>query len=102
MDKRGILRNLEKESIVEINNLKISSKDLEKCGVSKKTLKAEEYLHNIYGDEILEQRVEDNVEGKTNIEKLTENEMEEDKEFRNICSDIENSEFDKNIDMVLK
>ncbi len=102
MDKKEILMNLEKESIVEINNLKVSSSDLEKCGVSAKTLKIEEYLHNIYGDEILKQKIEDNVEGSSKIAKLSGSEIEEDKEFRNICSDIENSEFDKNIDLILK
>lgn len=102
MDKKEVLKNLEKESIAEINNLKVSSSDLEKCGVSKKTLKIEEYLHNIYGDEILKQKIEDDVKGQSNIAKLSGNEIEEDKEFRNICSDIENSEFDKNIDVILK
>lgn len=102
MDKKEIVKNLEKEFLEEINNFDVKISDLEKCGVSRKVFAIEDFLHECYGDEILKNKLDDSVQGSSNIEKLSESEIDEDKIYRNICNDIENSEFDKNIDIIIK
>lgn len=102
MDKKELLEGLEKENFVEINNENVTINELLKCKISKKALAIESYLHKIYGDEIFKKNVDDEVSGVSNIAKLADSEIMEDKEFRKICDDIENSDFDKNLDVILK
>lgn len=102
MNKKELLKGLEKENFVEINNEIITINELLKCKISKKTLAIEAYLHKIYGDEIFKKSNSDEISGVSNVAKLADSEILEDKEFRKICDDIDNSEFDKNLDIILK
>ncbi len=104
MEKKLVLSKYEKELSVEIDNQKITIDQLTKCGISKDVLSCEVYLRKIYGDEIIENTFHDDLdESKTkSIKKIDESERNIDAELRAIVDDIENSEFDKNLDAIVK
>lgn len=104
MEQSKLLLNYEKEYASEIAEQVISIDDLMKCGISKKTLASELYLRKIYGDEIVTQTLVDDIdlEKEKKVIKIGDTEKNIDNELRAIFADIENSEFDKNIETVLK
>ena len=103
MDKRENLSNYEKEFSIEIADTYVSCEDLVKCGVSNKILSAEVFLRNIYGDEIFNTQGSDadSITGEKRVVKINEDEMNLNSEYKKICSDIENSEFDKNLQTIV-
>ena len=102
-----IKKNLEvyqKEYASEVNNHHVSYNQLEKWGVSRAALSAEVYLRKLYGDEIAKSEVEEEFlssQEKT-VSKLNETEIDVDKELRNIYDKIEHSEFDINLEVLMK
>ena len=104
MENSKIIADYEKEYANEIASVFITIEDLEKCGVSEKTLASELYLRNFYGDEIVKQKLVDDVDDKRQktVVKIDEAEKDIDNELRQIWNDIESSEFDKNIDTILQ
>ena len=104
MEKKLALSKYEKELSFEIENQRITIDQLIKCGVSKDVLSCEVYLRKIYGDEIIENTFRDDLdESKTkSIKKIEDSERSIDAELRAVVEDIENSEFDKNLDAIVK
>lgn len=104
MEKKLALSKYEKELSFEIENQRITIDQLIKCGVSKDVLSCEVYLRKIYGDEIIENTFRDDLdESKTkSIKKIDDSERSIDAELRAVVEDIENSEFDKNLDAIVK
>ena len=89
----------------EIDDQIVEVSHLQKCGVSDLTLSAEIYLRDIYGDEIVNtskiiEEVIDEKEKK--VQKIGETEKSSNSEFRSVLTDIEESEFDKNLEILLK
>lgn len=103
MEKYQNLSNFEKEYYSEIKELDVSLAELKKCGISDKVISSEMYLYAIYGDEIVTSKIIDDVDAKTKktVSKIGEDDISSDKGYRSICDEIENSEFDKNVDVLL-
>ena len=104
MEQKSMLTKYEKELSVEIENQTITVEHLSKCGISKDILSCEVYLRKIYGDEIIENTFHDDLDETKDkvIKKIDESEKNIDAELRAVVQDIENSEFDKNLDTILK
>lgn len=100
MEQSKLLTEYEKEFESEVAKQYISIEDLKKCGVSEKTLASELFLRKIYGDEIVKRTLSDIIDERQEkrISKVGEDEKNIDVELRNIWNDIENSEFDKNME----
>ena len=88
----------------EIENETVDVAHLNKCGISNDVLSAEVHLYGIYGDEIVLNGVgADEVdEKKKTIQKIGEAEKNVNNEFRSVLDEIENSEFDKNLEVLMK
>lgn len=100
MEKKTLVQNYEKEYSGEIGKISVDIDQLKKVGVAKETLAGELYLRNFYGDEIVKTSNGDDVsEGlEKKVVKIGEEEKNIDKELKSIWNDIEESEFDKNLD----
>lgn len=103
MEKNQNLNNFEKEYYSEIKETEVSLSELKKYGISDKVVSSEMYLYTIYGDEIVTAKIEDSVDEKTKktVSKIGEDDISSDKGYRTLCDEIENSEFDKNVDVLL-
>ena len=88
----------------EIENEKVDIEHLNKCGISNDVLAAEVYLYKNYGDEIViaGAGVDEVDEKKKTVQKIGEEEKNINNEFRNVIDEIENSEFDKNLEVLMK
>lgn len=104
MEKISKVTEYEKENLAEINELSVSVDDLKKYGVSSEILAFESALRKLYGDEIFKQTIDDDIDVEQNktVTKVGLNEMNIDNEFKEICDDIDNSEFDDNLDLITK
>ena len=104
MEKKSVLEKYEKELSVEIDQQAVTIDHLIKCGISKEVLACEVYLRKIYGDEIVASTYHDDIdETKTkSIKKVGDEERNIDTELRNVVNDIENSEFDQNLETIVK
>ena len=103
MDKKQNLTLFEKDNAYEINNCNITIDQLKSAGVSVAVFSAETYLRKFYGDVIYSSsQVEGDEEfSDKKIQKLGEEDMSIDKNYKQICEDIENSEFDKSLDEIM-
>lgn len=101
---KNVLQNYENENYEEIKNYEVSLSDLKHFGVTDKILAGEIYLYKIYGDEIVSLNVDekDEVGGKKQVEKINIAEKSLNDELNKICEDIENSEFDKNVEILMR
>jgi len=104
MDKVAKISDYEKENLAEINEFEVSIDDLKKYGLSDEILAYESGLRKFYGDEILlKTEVDDiNEEETKKVTKIDLSDMNIDTQFKAICEDIENSEFDENLDIITK
>lgn len=103
MEKRENISLFEKDNSFEINNCDITIEQLKSAGVPMSVLSAETYLRKFYGDVIYSVNGEDGEEDASNkkVQKLGEEDMTIDKNYKQICEDIENSEFDKSLDEIM-
>ena len=104
MEKVTKIFDYEKENLSEINELSVSIEDLKKYGISDEILAFENGLRKFYGDDILRKKEMDEIESEENrtITKVGLNEMQIDNQFKTICEEIEKSEFDEDLDIILK
>ena len=104
MGTKKSLSDYQKEYAYEIDNQAVSYTELEKWGVSNEALSCEVLLRKMYGDEIAISTVDEdfNTAQKTAVSKLNETEIGVDQELRNIYERIEQSEFDANVEVLLK
>ena len=104
MDKVAKISDYEKENLAEINEFEVSIEDLKKYGLSDEILAYEGGLRKFYGDEILiKTEIDDiNEEETKKVTKIDLSDMNIDTQFKAICEDIENSEFDENLDIITK
>lgn len=104
MEIKKDLATYQKEYISEVNNHYVSYTELDKWGVPKGVLSAEVYLRKFYGDEIARSEVEEELatSEQTKVSKLNETEIDVDKELRNIYDKIEHSEYDINLEVLMK
>ena len=94
-----------KEYKSEIDEHVVEVSHLQKCGVNDLSLSAELYLRDIYGDEIVNTSkiIEEVIDEKEKrVQKIGEVEKNSNNEFRSVLTDIEESEFDKNLEILLK
>lgn len=104
MEIKKDLATYQKEYASEVNNHPVSYIELEKWGIPRATLSAEVYLRKLYGDEIARSEVEEEFlsSQERTVSKLNETEIDVDKELRNIYDKIEHSEFDINLEVLMK
>ena len=99
------LKDYESEFRKEIDSQVVEVSHLNKCGVSNVALSSEVYLRKIYGDEIVvsqssgDEKID---EKKKSVQKIGEREMNTNDEFKSVMNDIETSEFDQNLEILLK
>lgn len=104
MQKKNVA-DYTKEYRSEIDDHMVEVSHLQKCGVADSSLSAEIYLRDIYGDEIINTSkiIEEVVdESEKRVQKIGETEKNSNNEFRSVLTDIEESEFDKNLEILLK
>lgn len=96
------LSDFEKEYYSEINNYNVSEKDLVGAKVHPKSLAYEVYLRKFFGDGFAQKNAVDDYDAgaKRKVEKLTKEKLDN-SEFSNIMSDIEQSEFDDNVEAII-
>lgn len=104
MKNNSIISRYESENFAEIQNCKVSLADLKKLGVTDKVLADEVYLYKIYGDEIVLKngKLDESFDGKKSVEKINLAEKSLFDEVNQICENIENNEFDTNLEVLIR
>lgn len=97
------LADFENEYFNEIKNYIVTEKDLVEAKVPLKILAYEVYLRRIFGDNFASENSDDDYDenAKRKIEKLSKESLDN-SELNNILDDIAGSEFDVNLDIILK
>ena len=103
MENKKLMDNYENEFASEIAKENISIDDLKNCGVSEKVLLIENYLRNYYGDKIEKNIIVDECDSgaQKTVTKIGDEEKERDNALKEIFEEIENSEFDENLEVLL-
>lgn len=103
MDNEKKLTDFENEYYFEINNYVVRDKDLIAVKVPQKILAYEVYLRKAFGDAFAKTSVDDDYDGtaKRSVEKLTKDKLDN-SELTTILEDINHSEFDDNLDIILR
>ncbi len=103
MDKKQNLELFEKDNAYEISNFSVTIDQLKKIGIPANVLATEVYLRKYYGDVIFSATASDLLEEEKEkkVQKLEEDDMAIDKNYKQICEEIETSEFDKNLDEIM-
>ena len=97
------LTDFENEYYFEINNYVVRDRDLIEAKVPQKLLAYEVYLRKAFGDCFSRTSCEDDYDGsaKRKVEKLTKDKLDN-SELTTILDDINKSEFDDNLDVILR
>ncbi len=97
------LTDFENEYYFEINNYVVRDKDLIDAKVPQKVLAYEVYLRRAFGDAFAKTSADDDYDktSKRRVEKLTKDNLDN-SELTAIMEDISKSEFDDNLDVILR
>lgn len=97
------LADFENEYFNEIKSYIVTEKDLVEAKVPSKVLAYEVYLRRIFGDNFANENSDNDYDenAKRKVEKLSKESLDN-SELNNILNDISNSEFDANLDIILK
>ena len=103
MENSKKLTQFEEEYYSEIQGLFVKDKDLINVKLNPKFLAYEVYLRRVFGDFISSSEVVDDYDSSAGrkIEKLTKDSLDNN-EINKIFEDITNSEFDSNLDSIIK
>lgn len=103
MENNKKLTDFENEYYFEINSYVVRDKDLIDAKVSPKLLAYEVYLRKAFGDCFSKTSSDDDYDdsSKRKVEKLTKDKLDN-SELTTILSDINTSEFDDNLDVILR
>lgn len=103
MESSKKLTDFENEYYFEINNYVVRDKDLIDAKVPKKVLAYEVYLRRAFGDAFAKTTADDDYDksAKRKVEKLTKDKLDN-SELTAIMEDINTSEFDDNLDVILR
>ena len=102
MESSKKLTDFENEYYFEINNYVVRDKDLIDAKVPKKVLAYEVYLRRAFGDAFAKTTADDyDKSAKRKVEKLTKDKLDN-SELTAIMEDINTSEFDDNLDVILR
>ncbi|MBQ4541353.1 MAG: hypothetical protein IJA23_00725 [Clostridia bacterium] len=103
MDNEKKLTDFENEYYFEINNYVVRDKDLIAAKVPQKVLAYEVYLRKAFGDSFAKTTADDDYDGlaKRKVEKLTKDKLDN-SELNTIIEEINTSEFDDNVDIILR
>lgn len=93
----------EKDNAYEINNYDVTVDQLKKIKIPDYVLSSEVYLREFYGDVIFSGVQSDALDeqAKKKVQKIGEEDMSVDKQYRQLCEEIDNSEFDKKLDEII-
>lgn len=97
------LKDFENEYYSEIKTFQVKENDLLEFKIQPKILAYEVYLRKILGDKFASAETFDDFDSKAKkkVEKLSAESLNND-EFNKIIEDVNNSEFDDNVDMIVK
>ena len=103
MDIEKKLANFENEYYYEINNHFVKEQDLVNVKIPLKILAYESYLRKFFGDAFAKTTPDDDfdVSAKKRVERLTKDKLDN-SELVRILEDIGKSEFDENLDIILR
>ena len=103
MQEESKLINFEKEYYIEAAEQKVTVDDLKSYGVTDLTLSAELYLISRFGNEIVEHRLDDDIDetAMAEITNLDDYDIESSLVFAEIIKKIESSTFDDNLDTAI-
>ena len=103
MDNEKKLTDFENEYYFEINNYVVRDKDLIAAKVPQKVLAYEVYLRKAFGDTFAKITADDDYDSsaRRRVEKLTKDKLDN-SELMSILEDINTSDFDDNLDIILK
>ena len=93
------LEEFQKEFSEDIKAIDVTAQDLMDVGVTKNTLAGEVVLRKAFGDEFVELKHTDNFkkETETKITKIDEMDFEYNKVYNQVCNQLENSDFNRNL-----
>lgn len=98
MEKNEQMQSFKKEFLDEIKAENVSIESLKKYKISNAVLSAEVKLRKVFGDEIyVPEKKEETLNGKKEIVKLSETDIAFDSEVREICENLDNSDFDSKV-----
>lgn len=102
MEKSKKLEDFEKEYFSEIKSFEVTEDDLISVKIPKRILAYEVYLRKNFGDKLAKLNDVDDydVNQKRKIEKVSAEKLDN-SELNSIISDIDNSEFDNELDSFL-
>ena len=97
------LKDFENEYYSEIKTFPVKKNDLLEFKIQPKILAYEVYLRKFLGDKFANTESVDDFDSKVKkkVEKLSAESLNND-EFNKIIEDVNNSEFDDNVDMIVK
>lgn len=97
------LENFEKEYYLESSEKKVTIDDLKKYGVTDRTLAGEVYLISLFGNEIVEHKISDEIDenAEAEITTLDDYDIETNMAYNEIIKRIDESSFDENIDAAI-
>ena len=103
MQEDNKLINFEKEYFIEAAEHKVTIDDLKAYGVTDSTLSAELYLISRFGNEIVENKIDDEVDETVMAEVtgLDDYDIESSMIFAEIIKKIDSSAFDENLDTAI-
>ena len=98
----NLINEYEKEFQTEVEQENVSVEDMLNFGISKSALALEVYLKNIYGEGLFKNEVSDKTDvSAKDIKKLTDFDLNRNQELQNILSELEQKEFDEQVNKVL-
>lgn len=102
MVKSEQIEKFKKEFADEIESKNVSVEDLQKCKISNNVLQAEVTLRKVFGDEIfVPKKTEEKLDGEKEVVKLDDEDIAFDSKVREICDNLDNSEFDSHVMVLL-
>lgn len=102
MVKSEQIEMFKKEFSDEIESKNVSVDDLQKCKISNSVLQAEVTLRKVFGDEIfVPKKTEEKLDGEKEVIKLSDEDIAFDSKVREICDNLDNSEFDSHVMVLL-
>lgn len=97
------LSDFEREFEDELGMAEVSIEELNALGVSNKALSREVFLRKIYGDKIIvsdETEQQEITGGRRMVTRLGDEELGFKSELVKVFDEIDNSDFDKNLDLL--
>ena len=103
MDEKPTLSDFEKEYLTEASDERVSVNDLKEYGVSDRTLSAEIYMVENFGNEIVKHEFKDEYDEtmESSVTQLDDEDISMSEIYSNVLDSIDKNDFDEKIDIAI-